>query len=90
MKRFTKNLTKGAVAALLGAGALALATTSASAYVVCNGEGACWHVHDQYTYPTGVGIVVHPDDWKWHHHDHYVWHEHEGRGYWHNGLWVTF
>jgi hypothetical protein len=90
MKSLNKLLTQGAFAALLGAGALAVAATSASAAVVCNGEGACWHTHDTYTYPTGVGIVVHPDDWKWHHHDHYTWREHEGRGYWHNGVWVTF
>ena len=65
---------------------------SASAYVVCNGDGECWHVHDQYTYPTGYGVVVHDDAWKWDDAGQvrYRWHEHDGRGYWHNGLWVTF
>jgi len=88
-------LTAVATAALFGIGALVLTATSASAYVVCNGLGDCWHVHDQYTYPPEAGIVVHDDSWKWDadHPDAHVtyrWHEHEGRGYWRNGIWVTF
>ncbi|HEY2034476.1 MAG TPA: hypothetical protein VGH02_12395 [Rhizomicrobium sp.] len=89
-----KSITRAALAGLLGLGGLALAATSASAYIVCNDDGECWHVHDQYTYPTGFGIVVHDDSWKWDaDHDarvHWRWHEHEGRGYWRNGVWVTF
>ena len=86
------NIAKTAVAALLGLGGLVLATTSASAYIVCNDAGDCWHVRDQYTYPTGM-VGVHDDAWKWDDHDarvHWRWHEHDGRGYWRNGLWVTF
>ncbi len=89
-----KALSTAAVAALLGVGGLAVAATIASASIVCNGAGDCWHVHDQYTYPTGVGIVVHDDNWKWEDHEaaKYRWREHEGatRGYWRDGVWVTF
>ncbi len=90
MKRVTKLLTQGAFAALIGVGALAAASSSVSAAVVCNREGECWHTHDRYAYPAGFGVVVHDDNWRWRHHDHFRWHEHEGRGYWRNGLWVTF
>lgn len=91
-----KILTHAALAALLSVGGIAVTATSASAEVVCNELGDCWHVRDHYTYPDNVGIVVHPDDWKW---DvapapdatvHYRWHEHEGRGYWRDGVWITF
>ena len=77
-------------AALLGAATIALTATSASAYIACNREGECWHVANQYAYHPEFGIVVHPDGWRWRRHDHFVWHEHEGRGYWHNGIWLTF
>ena len=86
----TKALKTAALAAMLGLGAVVATTGAASAYVVCNNEGECWHVRDQYTYPTGFGIVVHDDNWRWGDADHYRWHEHDGRGYWRNGLWVTF
>jgi hypothetical protein len=85
-------LTTAAFAALLAAGTLALTAGSASAAVVCNDEGDCWHVHDQYTYPPEVGITIHTDDWRWGDKDHYRWREHEGqgRGYWHGGIWIGF
>jgi hypothetical protein len=86
MTRLGKTLT----AALIGAGALAISASAASAYVVCNNAGECWHAHNRYTYPTGFGVVVHDDNWRWRHRDHYRWHEHDGRGYWRNGIWVTF
>jgi hypothetical protein len=91
-----KALTTAALAALLGIGGLAVTAASASAAVVCNAEGDCWHTHDTYSYPTGLGVVVHEDNWRWdadHDRDahvHYRWHEHDGRGYWRNGVWVTF
>ena len=84
-----KLLLQSAFAALIGAGALAATATSASAYIACNRAGDCWHTHDRYRYPSGFGIVVHRDNWHWRGH-HYRWHEHEGRGYWRNGLWITF
>lgn len=85
-----KTLSKIAAAAALAASALALTATTASAEIVCNGEGECWHVHRHYEYRPEFGITVHPNDWRWGDGDHYRWHEHHGRGYWHNGIWVTF
>ena len=85
-----KKLMQGASAALIAAAALAITATSASANVVCNGEGECWHVQDHYNYDPAFGVTVHPDNWKWGDADHYRWREHEGRGYWKGGVWVTF
>jgi len=98
-----KTLTKATIAALLGIGSLALMAGSASAAVVCNSDGDCWHTHDAYAYPSNVGVVVHDDSWRWdadhanaqRDADHaaavrYRWREHEGRGYWQNNTWVTF
>ena len=85
-----KTIAKLASAALLGAAAVAIAATSASAYVVCNREGECWHTKDRYAYRAEYGVVVHPDNWRWRARDHYVFRDHKGRGYWHNGIWITF
>jgi hypothetical protein len=85
-----KNTMKLTVAALMAAGGLALTTASASAAIACNGEGECWHTHRDYTYRPEFGVVVHPNGWRWGATDHYTWREHTGRGYWHNGAWVTF
>ena len=85
-----KPILKLAAAAALSAGALALSTASASAYIVCNGDGDCWHVSDQYTYPTDSRIVVHEDAWKFDDAARYRWREHTGRGYWRGDVWVGF
>ena len=63
---------------------------SASARIVCNGDGDCWHVHEDYAYPPSAGIVIHPDDWRWRESEHYVWREHPGRGYWRGHDWEAF
>ena len=81
---------KLAVAAVLGASAVALTATSASAYIACNGEGYCWHVRNSYVYHPEWGVVIHPDGWRWGAGDHYYWREHRGRGYWRHGVWITF
>jgi hypothetical protein len=74
---------------LLGAvGAFALTATAASAAIVCNDEGECWHVRGAVQYKPEVKLHVHPDDWKWAEHEHFKWREHEGRGYWRGGKWV--
>jgi hypothetical protein len=88
MKFGAKSLIAGAVVAA----GIALSATSASAYVACNGEGECWHVHRHayYNYRPAFGVVVHPDNWRWSDGDHYRWHDHAGRGYWRNGVWVRF
>ncbi len=92
--RSMKTLSKNLAAAALAASALALTATTASAEIVCNNEGDCWHVHRHYEYKPEFGLVIHPDGWTWTDadHDRYRWREHEGeeRGYWHNGVWITF
>ena len=74
------------VTALIGLGSVVAMAGSASADIVCNGEHECWHTTEHATYPHG--IVVHHDDWKWKG-ERYKWHEHDGRGYWKGGVWVT-
>lgn len=81
---------KFAAAAALGAGMLAMTVGSASAAVVCNAYGACWHVRHPYAYPPEARIVIHPNGWHWGRREHYVWRDHPGRGYWRNGVWITF
>ncbi|HUO91285.1 MAG TPA: hypothetical protein VMU22_00100 [Rhizomicrobium sp.] len=85
-----KTIIKLASAALLGVAAAAITATSASAWIACNREGECWHVHNRYAYRAEYGVVIHPDNWRWRRHEHFVFHEHEGRGYWHNGIWISF
>jgi hypothetical protein len=74
-----------ATVALLGFSSL-----SASARVVCNADGDCWHIHEDYAYPPAAGIIIHPDDWKWKEGEHHAWREHPGRGYWKGGEWAPF
>ena len=88
-----RNIVLGAMA---GAGALMAITTSASAYVACNREGDCWHTETRYSQP-GVSFEYHPDDWYFHRRwegdrgDRYHYRPwREGRGYWRNGVWITF
>jgi len=70
--------------------ALAVTATSASAAIVCNRDGECWHVRNHYNYRPEFGLVVHEDNWRWTAADHYRWREHRGRGYWRNGIWIRF
>ena len=63
---------------------------SASARIICNEDGACWHSHEAYDYPPSAGVVIHPDDWRWKEGEHFAWKEHPGRGYWHGGEWRAF
>lgn len=90
-----KKIVTAAVLAALSAGTLAFSAGSASAYVACNGAGECWHVDSHYRYRE-PGIVVHPDDWYFHNnwdHGRYHWRaedHHRERGFWRNGVWVTF
>ncbi len=70
--------------------ALAIGATAASAEIVCNREGDCWHVKGRYEYRPEWGITVHPDSWRWAEREKYRWREHEGRGYWRNGVWIEF
>jgi len=83
-----KKYLKLTAAAAFGVGSLVLTATTASAAVVCNGAGECWHTHRAYVYPATVGVVVHPNGWAWGPNEHYAWREHPGRGYWRNGIWI--
>jgi len=83
-------LATAALAAALGIGTVAFTAGSALADVVCNDEGDCWHVKQRPTYPSGVVVTVHPDDWKWGENEKFRWHEHEGSGYWRGGVWIGF
>jgi hypothetical protein len=78
-----------ALAALCG-GMLTMTATTASAAVVCNGEGECWHVRHHYRYRPEWGVVVRPNNWRWGPNEHYVWREHRGRGYWRGGVWIGY
>jgi hypothetical protein len=91
MSKFRNLLATGAVAALLGIGAAAVTTTPAEARTVCNRYGDCWHERNSYSYPPGIGIRYYGDDYRWRHRHGYHWRDHhEGRGYWRNGIWITF
>ncbi len=85
-----KFASKIAAAAILSVGALAFTAGTASARIVCNDEGDCWHTHAEYDYPPAVHLEVHPDNWKWREGEKRAWREHEGEGhgYWHQGVWV--
>ena len=84
-----RTVVLGAVA---GVGALMALAGSASAYVVCNHEGDCWHTETRCTAP-GVRFDYHPDDWYFHRRwegDRYHYRDyHEGRGYYKGGIWIT-
>ena len=85
-----KTFGKMAAAAALGISALAVMATSASAAIACNREGVCWHVNRHYVYAPEYGVVIHPNRCRWGPRDRFVFKEHTGRGYWRNGVWVTF
>jgi len=86
------KIAKSVIAAAVVAAGVALSATSASAYIACNAEGQCWHVHRHanYNYSPTFGVVVHPDNWQWGSTERYQWREHRGRGYWRNGAWTRF
>ena len=56
--------------AVMGAAcALILGASAASAEIVCNNEGGCWHVKDHGWIKREHGLIVHPDSWKWAEHE---------------------
>lgn len=77
------------IGAIAGAG-MSIAATQASARVVCNDEGDCWRTRTEYQYPPSVRLQFYNDDYKWGDHEKRRWREHDGRGYWRNGIWVEF
>jgi hypothetical protein len=85
-----RTLGKATFAALLGASALAMVSTGASARIVCNADGDCWHTQTDYEYRPEMGLTVHPEDWKWKEGEHHQWREHAGKGYWKDNAWKEF
>ena len=87
-----KLMTTGAVATMIGLGTLAATSTGAEARTVCNRFGDCWHESNRYDYPATVGVRYYGDNYNWRdrYHRHHWRDHHEGRGYWRNGLWITF
>jgi hypothetical protein len=77
-----------AKAILVAASALALTAGSASAAIVCNDDGDCWHVRGRPHFRPELKLRIYADDWKWSDRDHYRWREHAGRGYWRKGVWI--
>ena len=76
----------------LSLGGLIAAAAPASAYIVCNRDGDCWHTDRRERAP-GVTFQYHPDDWYFHRdwdgdRDRHWRGYHEGRGYWRGGIWV--
>jgi hypothetical protein len=84
-------LTTAAIAATLALGGVAVTATTASARVVCNAQGDCWHTDRRAAYPHVV-LESHPDDWYFHQKwddGRRHWREaHEGRGYYDHGAWT--
>ena len=73
---------------LAGAAALTLTGGAASAAVVCNDEGDCWHVRSRPAFKPELNLRIYDDDWRWREGEKYRWREHDGNGYWRNGVWI--
>lgn len=90
MRAFFK---KALVASALAGAAMAIGV-AASADVVCNSDGDCWHVAKRYTtYPSSLGVTFYPDTWREEHmHDtHYHWYDRDDdHGYYIRGQWHAF
>ena len=86
MKKFAQL----ALIGLMGAAGIAASATPASAWIACDRSHDCWHVQDRFAYPRRAGITIHPDTWRWGRRSNYRWREHDGRGYWRGGAWITF
>ena len=91
--KFLDNFKTAVVVTGLGMAGFVGFVAPASAYVVCNGEGDCWHTDHHWHYP-GAGYVYHPDDWYFHRNwtdDRLHWREwHDGSNSWRNGVWIQF
>ena len=87
-----KALSTIVITVLLGTGALLMTAGAASARVVCNREGDCWHTDAPAPRVPGVTFSVHPDDWYFHQtwgSDRHFRDYHKGRGYYKGGVWIT-
>ena len=77
-----------AVTVALTVATLVTSALPASAMIACSKSGECWHVRDYYVFRPEFGVTVHPDNW--HPRERVRWRDHDGRGYWHKGVWVSF
>jgi len=87
-----KTLILAAIAATLAIGGVAATAGTASAAIVCNRDGDCWHVDRRPIFPH-MRFEYHPDTWyfhqKWEADRAHRWHEHhDDRGYYDHGVWV--
>ena len=83
-----KIFEKGLLAVLIAMGGIAVTLGNASAYVVCNRFGDCWHTDTRVNF-RGVHLIFHSDKW-WDRHKgegRYAWHEIESGHDWHHGYW---
>ena len=82
-------LTTAALAAIVGAGAMTAVSTAADARTVCNQYGDCWRETNRVEYPSTLRVRFHNN--RWHSNDHrYNWRDnHDGRGYYRQGLWIN-
>jgi hypothetical protein len=92
MTNLKTAVSAAAITLLMGAGALVATTSAASARMVCNNDGDCWHTDTNYNYPDR-SYTRHNDNWYF----HQTWNDqrhyrdyHEGRGYYKGGLWIGF
>ena len=95
MNHSNNALSTAAIAFLIGIGVLAATTGTATARVVCNSAGDCWHTDQNFKYPRALGVKSYPDDWYFHRdwshdNDHHYRDYHQGHGYYRGGVWVTF
>jgi hypothetical protein len=78
---------------IVGAGTAMAAP--ASAYIACNRDGDCWHTESRYRAPN-MRFDYHPDDYYFHQRwdgdqrRHWRSDYHRDRGYYRNGIWITF
>jgi predicted transcriptional regulator len=89
MERAMRALYKGVFGAACVVAVTAMTASSASAFIVCNKDGACWRVQKRYHYRPEFGLTVRPDSWKWGPSENYRWREPgQGPGYWRSGVWM--
>jgi len=76
-------------ALIIGASALTISASAASAAIVCNEEGDCWRVSGHPSYEPSLKLRIMSDDWRWKEGESYRWREPgRGHGYWRQGAWI--
>ena len=92
---FSKTAVSVAGIALFVGTGLVATTAPASARMVCDSSGDCWHTDHQYKYDRSVGAQYHNDDWYFHQkwagdNQHHYRDSNNGRGYYKSGVWIGF